>query len=62
MNFFLGNLKQQLCLQVTGWEGMLQTGPADSLQHCAILAHSLMSQQFGMRCQSHPGHSSFNPE
>merc|ERR1719384_1248061 len=39
-------------LPVTGWEGMIQTGQADSLQHCAILAHSLMSQQFGMRSPS----------
>ena len=31
---------------------MIQTGQADSLQHCAILAHSLMSQQFGMRSPS----------
>ena len=42
-------------LQVTGWEGMIQTGQADSLQHCAILAHSLMSQQFGMRSPSQDG-------
>ena len=33
-------------LPVTGWEGMLAPSQ-DSLQHCAILAHSLMSQQFG---------------
>ena len=36
-------------LPVTGWEGMLGQGGADSLQQCAILAHSLMSQQFGVR-------------
>lgn len=42
-------------LPVTGWEGMIQTGQADSLQHCAILAHSLMSQQFGMRSPSQDG-------
>ena len=41
--------------QVTGWVGMIQTGQADSLQHCAILAHSLMSQQFGMRSPSQDG-------
>ena len=34
-------------LPVTGWESMLGQGGADSLQQCAILAHSLMSQQFG---------------
>jgi hypothetical protein len=34
---------------------MIQTGQADSLQHCAILAHSLMSQQFGMRSPSQEG-------
>ena len=43
---------QKVYVQVTGWEGMIQTGQADSLQHCAILAHSLMSQQFGMRSPS----------
>ena len=32
-------------LPMTGWEGML-TGPRDQLQHCAILAQSLMSHQF----------------
>ena len=42
-------IPENIKLQVTGWEGMIQTGQADSLQHCAILAHSLMSQQFGMR-------------
>ena len=34
---------------------MIQTGQADSLQHCAILAHSLMSQQFGMRSPGQEG-------
>ena len=34
---------------------MIQTVQADSLQHCAILAHSLMSQQFGMRSPSQDG-------
>ena len=32
-------------LPMTGWEGML-SGPRDQLQHCAILAQSLMSHQF----------------
>ena len=39
-------------LPVTGWEGMLGQGGADSLQQCAILAHSLMSQQFGGQMRS----------
>ena len=33
-------------LPVTGWEGMFENnGPRDQLQHCAIIAQSLMSQQ-----------------
>ena len=38
-----------LNLPMTGWEGMMSGSGADSLQQCAILAHSLMSQQFGVR-------------
>ena len=34
-------------IPLTGWEGMLAHSGQDSLQQCAILAHSLMSQQFG---------------
>ena len=35
-------------LPLTGWEGLMGgAGGGDSLQQCAILAHSLMSQQFG---------------
>eukprot|EP00090_Calanus_glacialis_P035235 TRINITY_DN60196_c0_g1_i1.p1 TRINITY_DN60196_c0_g1~~TRINITY_DN60196_c0_g1_i1.p1 ORF type:complete len:355 (-),score=62.55 TRINITY_DN60196_c0_g1_i1:263-1327(-) len=42
-------------LPTTGWEGMLNQGHGDHLQHCAILAHSLMSQQFGMRSPEEEG-------
>lgn len=38
-------------LPVTGWEGMINSGQRDQLQHCAILAQSLMSQQFSAEQQ-----------
>merc|ERR1719384_218324 len=42
-------------LPLTGWEGMMGgAGGGDSLQQCAILAHSLMSQQFGARSPEDP--------
>ena len=42
-------------LPLTGWEGLMGgAGGGDSLQQCAILAHSLMSQQFGQRSPEEP--------
>ena len=42
-------------LPLTGWEGMFDSnGPRDQLQHCAIIAQSLMSQQMSSPPSSSP--------